>query len=212
MAVFNLGTMPQPRESELADLSKFTGELRKEQLVVAEKQKDREASYKSTLLKSKLSQNTQTRKFMHDAYQNYWNLPDDKRQMFDESDRGKQFQKRLKSELPEVFDENGELIPLPKSEIPAWTKDPRQWVKVRAELTAAQAKIKAKQPLNVGEATALLQVMSLAAMSPEQFGMTMDQVQANIQFANQALQALGKRGEDSMPSDLTGALNEFFPE
>jgi hypothetical protein len=61
---------------------------------------------------NKLQQKEQTRKYLLDAYTQLWDKPQQQRDMFLQTDGGKQFEKLVKTELPELMDENGKMIPL----------------------------------------------------------------------------------------------------
>lgn len=172
MAIQFLGAMPEKRPSDLAGLRGITKEFKEDKIKAREKQADRDATYKAALMNSELDAKAKTVKHLRSAYQNYWNLPDDQRQMFDDSDKGKAFQKRLKQDLSAVFDNNGELIPMPKEKVPDWAKDPAQFLKMKEDVARVMAKVEAEQPFNASDLRVLTKFADDMQFAGEAFGYT----------------------------------------
>jgi hypothetical protein len=112
MAVYNLG---QQQQEENPFAKAFTTGASLTLEAEGKKQLVRDSNYAEALklvASKKLEQKEQTRKYLLDAYTNLWDKPQQQRDMFLQTDGGKQFEKLVKTELPELIDEDGKMIPM----------------------------------------------------------------------------------------------------
>jgi hypothetical protein len=198
MAIYNLGNSGEPNESILADASKYSGELRK-------RREDSVIEAKKIVYKDKLDRAEATRKNLRDTVKNYWSKPADQRALFDNSDQGKQWQKLVKSNLPEAFDDDGKLVPLPSEEKAYAPKTQEEAVAFKVNTEAGIRKLRANSPLTPAEAAAIgnfaTNAQSMGLMEPDQakklVGLASKYLQQNNYSGN--LSSAPQASDDSDP-------------
>ena len=117
MAIYNLGTIGEPRESALSDMSKMLGQVANTYAnIQAQKQKN-------TIALAKFTQEAEDRDRKHgmkimEDYSMYMGDKDQAEQeLFKQTDQYKAVQKIIKRIYPEYIDDRGDIITIPKREI-----------------------------------------------------------------------------------------------
>ena len=152
--VVNLGTA-EYRPSIFAGALKSSEKWADRAATEREKGADRVAEAKNILLKDTLDKKKQTTKFVEDAYKNLWGKPESERALFLDTDQGKEFQKLVKTYMPEAIDENGKMIPFVAEEKAYAPKTEEEALQFKKKTEEIVAKVKAGQSLDAADAIQL---------------------------------------------------------
>lgn len=122
MAIYNLGTLEQPKQ----EVNPYINMLMQYGLQSSLQQQEitgrkelataqGEAEAKTFLAKSKMERDDQTRKNLWATWQSWSDKPVNERDMFPTTDSGKEYFKFAKPYMEDMFDEVGKPIPLPST-------------------------------------------------------------------------------------------------
>lgn len=192
MAIINLGQVT-PRPSVISGLA------------------DALATKKSEVAQMEIDRQDKSRKFFTEAYKGLWKMDQQKRDLFLDSDKGKQFLKASKKYIPEVFDEGGQPIQLPATGGKGF--QPKTFgEKVRLEGALTKVKELAKRGLPPDAKTAISVIDGVRnamfeGQIPDARGKEI------IDHYTQFLTPKGNQFTDELGGgqDVGGALNDIFP-
>ena len=161
MAIYSMGTMPAPRESDLAGLSRYTGGLAELGVRTGEAKKTRENEMRQALAKSELETKEKDIKHVRIMQQNLADRYVDKQdelEMFLSSDQGKEYGKLVKrvtgKDVIEV---------LPPASPGAELKDPEKKRAFEVSVKSAIEDMKANRPLTPDKKASMIKALEIAA-------------------------------------------------